>query len=435
MTVIDNGIGMDEEVLVSAMLTMSGSKKGENSVGGFGSAKNLILFAHESYTLHTRDNFVDGRCLSYNLTKSDYLSGTKIEIVFHETFNYDKIEFQDILESYLAKCNFRNVTIKINNAVIELPRQDLELCQSTDWCNVYSEEKDYETHYANVRKNGICMFNIWLSQPNRRHFTIELALDSTECMSANRDTLKYTYQNKLQEITNNILINRNSFGKLYNSSIVYRGKVSFSFIDSLRHRIDRFIEDLSVDVIGEVKILVDSLTKSKTVKEQSIILDKIQQIAPEIINIATDLNSDFIIDISKKGVDDVPKNLVPGTMSKKYSTYAKLWKSCVSKVIEIMGEDVAFQVGWIISESDTLAMLKTINGGYCFQVNPYELYDADKKKMTYNMLMAACHEYSHIYHRGHNEDFSSMYYTVTTKVLSEISSWREIYNLKDNIEL
>jgi hypothetical protein len=51
------------------------------------------------------------------------------------------------------------------------------------------------------------------------------------------------------------------------------------------------------------------------------------------------------------------------------------------------------------------------------------------------MLMAACHEYSHIYHRGHDEGFSSMYYKVTTQVLSEISSWRKIYDLRESIEL
>jgi hypothetical protein len=55
VTAYDNGVGMDADVLRRALLTRGGSVKPEQAVGGFGDAKNLILFPWLGWKVETRD--------------------------------------------------------------------------------------------------------------------------------------------------------------------------------------------------------------------------------------------------------------------------------------------------------------------------------------------------------------------------------------------
>lgn len=55
VTAYDNGGGMDADVLRRALLTRGGSVKPEAAVGGFGDAKNLILFPWLGWKVETRD--------------------------------------------------------------------------------------------------------------------------------------------------------------------------------------------------------------------------------------------------------------------------------------------------------------------------------------------------------------------------------------------
>jgi hypothetical protein len=55
VTAYDNGVGMDADILRRALLTRGGSVKPESAVGGFGDAKNLILFPWLGWKVETRD--------------------------------------------------------------------------------------------------------------------------------------------------------------------------------------------------------------------------------------------------------------------------------------------------------------------------------------------------------------------------------------------
>lgn len=61
VTAYDNGVGMDADTLRRALLTRGGSVKPEAAVGGFGDAKNLILFPWLGWKVETRDLVVFGQ--------------------------------------------------------------------------------------------------------------------------------------------------------------------------------------------------------------------------------------------------------------------------------------------------------------------------------------------------------------------------------------
>ena len=430
----DDGCGMDTDRLVSAMLTLSGTAKGENATGGFGEAKNLLLFAHENYTIHTRNNKVSGSCLTYILdTSAEYFNGTKIEIFFHESFGYEQATYIRSGKEFIHRCSLKNILVSINDEFLNTNSEELELVHQTNWCNIYTRSS-YETNYAAVRKNGIEMFDVYLNETSNKKFIIELTLNSVDCLSSNRDSMQHKYQEELQKITNNIQMNKNTFGRLYNQTVVYKGKSNFSIIRALT----KFIKDTKLSSSAKTKIqnLVVALQDSRDNEEMNEIFDKMVRIEPELeyIKHHLKLESNFVIDIQKKGIDKVPEKYDPEKMSKKYQTFAILWKACMIKVIQTMGKDISFNIGWVISDT-AMAQFKSIDGGYVFQVNPEHHFNVNKKKMIMSLLIAACHEYTHIDYPNHNESFSSANFDVVRDVMANLSSWQEILKIADDITL
>jgi hypothetical protein len=439
MSCNDNGCGMDTDLLVRAMLTLSGSVKTAGSTGGFGEAKNLLLFAHKEYTIHTRNNFVQGSCLSYNLdSDAEYKNGTSIEIEFHESFGFDKEAYIRTGIDFIKRCSVGNVVVSINGQQITND-EDLEFVFENDWCKIFTRSS-FQTNYAAVRKNGIEMFEVYLNETSDKKFIIELTLNSIDCLSSNRDSMQYQYREELSKITNNIQMNQNMFGKLYNQTITYEGKNKFSIIQAIQKFIKQVKDELSVSTKQEIENYVVALQDTHDHVEMERVFEDLIQIepyfAPEFIKMKSDiqLESNFIVDIQKKGIDKLPEKFDPQTMQKKYKTLALLWKASMIKVIETMGGNMAFNIGWVISD-DALAQFKEIDGGYVFQVNPEYHWDLDKKKMIMSLLTAACHEYTHVTHSDHGESFTSENFKVVRDVFTNLSSWREILQISETISL
>ena len=87
LIVKDNGHGMDQETMVDGLLTFAASIKGDNSVGGFGAAKKLLLFSHEWYEIISYCTKAVGKNITYYLSElpeEESLLGTQITIKFGE---------------------------------------------------------------------------------------------------------------------------------------------------------------------------------------------------------------------------------------------------------------------------------------------------------------------------------------------------------------
>jgi len=77
----DDGSGMTPERMIDALLTFGGSFKPEGSIGGYGIAKELILFSHFCYRIESNETIVDGRVLNYEMRRAESpRKGTLIRI-------------------------------------------------------------------------------------------------------------------------------------------------------------------------------------------------------------------------------------------------------------------------------------------------------------------------------------------------------------------
>lgn len=196
LSVDDDGIGMDRDTLENVLLCMGGSRKPEGAIGGFGYAKAILFFAHQSYTIRTQDLRVEGSGGKYRLsTENTVVTGTQITVELDDDSDlFD--EWRERIETYVASCYFeyatgRPVTIRLDGE---------ELSQNNDsaydfyvqtpvgavW---YNEEPDNCRSEFVVFISGLPMFTeTFYSRTNQSALIGGIELESgSAVLTANRD--------------------------------------------------------------------------------------------------------------------------------------------------------------------------------------------------------------------------------------------------------
>lgn len=426
----DNGCGMTEEVLKAGMLTMSGSVKKEGDTGGFGAAKELILFAQESYEIETNDIYAYGSCLSYMLDKKEFVRGTKISIVPHTLFNYKASDFYAKTVSFVEQCYF-DMKIYVNGKHVYQNRIG-ELYRELDWATIYSSSEEEETKHMKIMHNGILMFKKYVD-PMKTHLVIDIKGKSTEALTTSRDNLKYSYEEELQKLTLEIQKSQGNFGRLYNMITTYRGAKSFIEILRKTHTEEEINEVLSyVPEVAQTNIISE---QAQLIQEKILSLSIPEEVKERLkaakITVEADLAEDFKVRIDKKGYDEVPSDLKPNSMKKKYEVIACMWKAA----LQIIGEGCSYMprqynIGFILSD-DAEAMFTRDNGEICFYINPYS-----KKfnncgsdiESVHQLVITACHEIAHAFTKWHDETWQEEFQNTLCSffVKSNISAVRTL---------
>ena len=196
LSVDDDGIGMDRDTLENVLLCMGGSRKPEGAIGGFGYAKAILFFAHQSYTIRTRNLRVDGNGGEYRLsTENTVVTGTQITVELDDDSDlFD--EWRERIVHYAAACYMeyatgRPVTIRLDGE--ELPQNNdsaydfyVQTPLGTVW---YNEEPDNCRSEFVVFVGGLPMFTETVySRTNQSALIGGLELESgSAVLTANRD--------------------------------------------------------------------------------------------------------------------------------------------------------------------------------------------------------------------------------------------------------
>jgi len=124
LTCEDDGCGMDADTLVNVLLCLGGTKKPDGAaIGGKGWAKQILFFAHRSYTIHSHDNLVNGSGGSYEINPAAHRHGTRIEVALdNDTFGLE--DWCYIVREYASKCYMeystgRGVNITLGGQLLE----------------------------------------------------------------------------------------------------------------------------------------------------------------------------------------------------------------------------------------------------------------------------------------------------------------------------
>jgi hypothetical protein len=500
MSCADNGTGMDESTLIEGMLTMSGSIKGESSVGGFGAAKQLLLFQHESFTIRTGYIEVAGEGLEYtldHLTNDEEdirVSGTTIGVMWTDDYleySWTLRELIDGAKQYIRSCWLPHIAVTVNGESVptamepgELVRELQDVAGET-WAEIRSTKLSGGVFSQSmiVQVRGVTMFTEILAEAHPNQYILVVLKPSTAVMTSNRDGFAGMFGITASRVVQEIAMDAMSFGATYGITFIHPGRDRAyqeklaDFLNNtleIRNEINAIIdstdaitptedpndqpintEDLEGKSVEAFQEQIVKLAKARNVDiptnhpgvvaYQNAIVEAIIEggnvvspsgmaaMAERCLEVITNLHADFVIRVLDKGVDEVPKNLLPEHMKGRTLRAARVWKYCLRLALlsraHITGkaETIKYRIGWCLSES-TLASKSTSKDTHTFLVNPaYLLKMATHRELFHKALQVACHEVTHLDSHYHGEVFSGQAEDTFMHALLHTGSWWKHY--------
>jgi hypothetical protein len=186
----DNGNGMtrdqveDEE---KGFLVFGGSGKGSgSSIGGFGEAKQLLIFPWLQYRLLTADQEYVGRGGDWSARNAPMRRGVLLEVIMPPDMHTTPEDCMHVLKrSWIPR-----VTFLLNGKVVATgsPTPSEALDEVPDQGIVYSfSKKRGETPEVMVRAHGLWMFSETLIGSAKHGLIVEVTGKSTDMFTTNRD--------------------------------------------------------------------------------------------------------------------------------------------------------------------------------------------------------------------------------------------------------
>lgn len=367
VTFTDDGCGMDEAALFDGFLCMGGSIKSEGSIGGFGQAKIIILFAHESYEIITRDNIIEGVGGNYSHRKiPSYNNGTKIRVVMEKDYSSNESRLTEELYTLLQNSSLdEKIKITLNDEGIYsngkfkkgLDLSSLRFNHPTSIGDVKFDDQQGRESSLWIRINGLAMFkhSIWMSDENASGFygVIDLNKDSPTILTANRDSLNSHYSSSLNSIFKELSSER--------SSLKTTNLIDFTFNDE-----DNFISRLAK--------ITKEFEDVKNTNQQPKVSRRVYGENKPFADLSSRSDSPFAVEIKKaqdehnkinRVFDKIKRNLYPSSFKVKKSACSK---DTYSKMATILNQSKVIKGAhqWVAVMSNILATEYFKNYGVIF---------------------------------------------------------------------
>jgi hypothetical protein len=443
VTVINDGRPMSEETLINKLFALGESDKNfeEGNTGGFGKAKEILYFCHDSYEITSGKQFVRG-------SGADYTHDNKNEPYFNGTQSSIRINgsYQTELEEELRRfCRFAQYRGDILLNGTKLPtclskgsrRRDLGF-------GVIYTNKTHENVMV-VRINGIPMFTQYVSVD--RCVVVELVGISSEVLTSNRDGLVNPYREELSAFTTEIAVDKRSALK------AKKPKYARFAGDRLSHvRVERDQVELSVvDLVDPIPAAPEDLQDGNSPVAEGININNGEEVHEpsyhenshegppsgsrvaayiEPPRVVATLGHEFIIKNETELV--VPRYYRPDTGE--FSGYSRklvrMWGRMMVELHRMFDFEAEFAVGFIFDAS-TEAEYEDGIYGKVYYLNPATIVEqsstysksfAKRFKLTERdrILAIAAHEFVHGLGYGwHDESYANKLTDVLGKVMKE----------------
>lgn len=434
MGVRDDGHGIEPDRLESALLTLGGSaKQGDSAVGGFGVAKEIILYAHKSYRIRTLRTLVIGSVLSYTLQETTQSQpGAEFTIEFAEEWGHDAERLCGIARRYLASCDL-NVEVYLNGELVPTANRGRRSAIAFEYGHVQVRSlKDSTSEGILVRVNGLAMFSHY-HEPIPKKIIVELEGDVRSLLTSNRDGLKSPAYDALCGLANKIAIDSKSFDKPKQVVFEYKGEK--------RRAIEGSLVDALIQVFAPANAhafqaaVIERITRGEPVNN-ALVVSALFASDPSLANteksrdevarkVAEILETDFVVAIDGTDYRIPPRKFQPGSMQRQHRQTALLYRRCIEIVREANRYEFPFRLGFIL-DPETAGRCETSKetGIRTLMINPVHAdLKGTSKARFYRILSIAAHEVVHaIGLTYHNEDFASAYHVAFSRALAVAKS-------------
>lgn len=421
----NNGAPMSQDILVNKFLALGESGKNfENSIGGFGKAKELIAFCHNSYSIHTGNHLVVGSGAEYELTETTYFHGTLTKVVIAG-------DCVDRLCHHVRKfgiLSLWNGRFTLNGEVIGTDLRRGTLKRQFEFGKVYvCQPRSYTNFYANlliVRIGGVPMFTEVTGF--KKCIIVELNGTSGEVLTANRDGLTSKYAVELRRFVNELSVNKRS-------ALRDRSQVRYRRFDGLK-----FVNATSTPSFN-VASLVGSGSGSGpgalsagigTAAQGAVVVSKLGdstessgsgEVRP-LVSVDSGVSSQVKCDFIVKNETElrIPRYYLPDSPG--FSSYSlklvKIWGKLMLELHRLFKREAVFSIGFAFDEHSEAQYESSSQFGIVYYLNPAKVVSQGasrsksfKKRFSLTernrILMLALHEFIHGVHDSHDEDYAA----------------------------
>ena len=443
----DDGFGMTRDILLNKFLVMGGThKQDENSVGGFGYAKSIILFCHDYYKVETNDLFIVGSYGSFSDVKqSENVKGTKITIHLEKS-NSDINNLKAKLKQWVSNCELPNVKIRLNNKELVQANNNFEYNQKITIGDLkFEENKDYQAVLW-VRLRGMAMFEKEIYIGNDDAFKGYLDLNSKsslDCLTSNRDGLLRTHDRELSRLIQELVNERSKYKLTSMNGFMLNKENDFSNNDKNSTICsNENINETFAKLTGHIKLLESNKNNLDLFKEKRLLLESFKEKLQKRINKISSDNypSNFLVKINSEKEESLEQlkyyTKITNLMNQQRTIkLANTFEKLVNKTCDILikNEEYGFDVkekevylnGEYVLVKDYCYYDKPIKVGFCFDnkdsirglnvennefihinINP-ELTFNDKYNKD-DILFLIIHELAHCVYKNHSDSHSAL---------------------------
>ena len=454
LTVSDNGRGMNRSTIVNALLTLGGSEKKDNSIGGIGKAKEILYFSWPEWTINTKAYQICGSGPRYEIKKSDNTEGTISRIKIGNKLHGLEGHIREYI--MLSNLSLRNVAVMYNGHPININGIKLgEKIYNIEGLGDLHETNVSDSYYGRIiiQAGGLYMFTNYSVLD--RCYVFNITQPSYSCLTSNRDSFVGSWQDEFSMMVSKVAIDSEST-KLKKETVIQVQALTRSNNDNgndnnIMHEIKKNVDDSSyekletlavasgkainrlcyedvVDLIGGSYLMTESIldrvTKNKiktamtSVKKvnRTKILDRClawyRKEFPEGFIIVTD--------------EDITTDLAYLMYDRCTLQIAWLWKVIVDDVASRADVPIGYGYGLIIEEDGKIA-------AQCrdkfLLINPHPYYEMEWEDVALDMLLNASEELVHyIGYSVHNESFKCKYADFIKKALEGRVNIRNFLN-------
>lgn len=413
LTVKDDGKGMSIHDVEEKLLTMGGTDKGEESIGGYGVAKQILYFAWPYWEIYSSDFKIVGSGCRYKILPHEYTNGVTSIVHLSKDESFTASHIHD----YLKLCSSKVKTL-VNNQEFTDWQTYNETIKTLSWATLY--KRDEISGNINVQVRGVSMFYSWISP--KPGLTLELTGNAREILTSNRDGLNEPYASEYNKILSDINVNSRSALKPEKQINIHtfegRGN-TFVGIDNFDvPNADRQVNQARAALHHEELKSKFYIPEDEETKSTFSSFGKSFSQKEEIVET-------FIPTILVKSIGDVPKKYNPATWNQKTEKTMALWQHIVRQIFRDNKATCIFGIGMTFDE-DTRAEILYKNGVPFFLINPeiwhhkFNLSGKSKWLVIQEMKQRAIHEIAHFAtdSNNHNEDF------ILTTLALEANTWR-----------
>jgi hypothetical protein len=241
-------------------------------------------------------------------------------------------------------------------------------------------------------------------------------LDPVECLTANRDSFRNGYQDIVEELVAELIVDKRSGTAKYKKPEVTlirgTGQIEVgvtresinALIQSLRNEAMEIKDLCTQDPLGlsRINALIDSTTDGS--EDLYDVVERYMQIVGYEPNfIIREYNNDSL---TSGGIQRWLK-------TKKATTIAKVWTETLKQVLLDNKIPTRFTAGFLFDEDTAAARTDDAVYRQCFLINPLKVPQTgaqNKVEFMNYMRTTAIHEINHMSHTYHDEDFMISYH-------------------------